>query len=71
MGGPLLDKEVFRCDGRWYTREMVADELARAPIGFRPPCLSDKFNAHAWRRARDGRTVDGSFFRREGDVFHL
>ena len=71
MGGPLLDGEVFRRDGRWYTREIVADELARAPIGFRPPCLSGTFNAQVWRRARDGRTVDGSFFRREGDEFHL
>ena len=70
-GGPMLDKEVFRRDGSWYTREMVEDELARAPIGFRPPCLSDKFNAQGWHRVHNGRAPEGSFFRREGDCLHL
>ena len=70
-GGPMLDKEVFRRDGRWYTREMVAAELARAPIGFRPPCLSDGFAERAWHRVHNGRAPEGSFFRREGDCFHL
>ena len=71
MGGPLLDKEVFRRDGRWYTREMVEAELARAPIGFRPPCLSSGFNERAWHRVHNGRAPAGSFFRREGDCLHL
>ena len=70
-GGPMLDKEVFRRDGRWYTREMVESELARAPIGFRPPCLSDGFNERAWHRVHNGRAPEGSFFRREGNFFHL
>ena len=70
-GGPMLDKEVFRRDGRWYTREMVEAELARAPIGFRPPCLSDGFSERAWHRVHNGRAPEGSFFRREGDCLHL
>ena len=70
-GGPMLDKEVFRREGRWYTREMVEAELARAPIGFRPPCLSDGFDERAWHRVHNGRAPEGSFFRREGDDFHL
>ena len=71
MGGPLLDKEVFRRDGRWYTREMVESELVRTPVGFRPPCLSSGFNEHAWHRVHNGRAPAGSFFRREGDCLHL
>ena len=70
-GGPMLDKEVFHRDGRWYTREMVANELARAPIGFRPPCLSDGFDERAWHRVHNGRAPEGSFFRREGYCLHL
>ena len=70
-GGPMLDKEVFRRDGRWYTREMVDAEIARAPVGFRPPCLSNGFDERAWHRAHNGRAPEGSFFRREGDCFHL
>ena len=70
-GGPMLDKEVFRLDGRWYTREMVEAELARVPIGFRPPCLSESFNERVWHRVHNGRAPEGSFFRREGDCFHL
>ena len=70
-GGPMLDKEVFRRDGRWYTREMVEAELARTPIGFRPPCLYAGFNERAWHRVHNGRALEGSFFRREGDCFHL
>ena len=70
-GGPMLDKEVFRRDGRWYTREMVEAELARAPIGFRPPCLYVGFNERAWHRVHNGRAPEGSYFRREGDCLHL
>ena len=70
-GGPMLDREVFRRDGRWYTREMVDAELARAPIGFRPPCLSNGFDERAWHRVHNGRAPEGSFFRREGDCLHL
>ena len=71
MGGPMLDREVFCRAGRWYTREMVAEELARTPVGFRPPCLSDKFNMQRWHRVHNGRAPDGSFFSREGDTLHL
>jgi hypothetical protein len=67
-GGPMLDKEVFRREGRWYTREMVEAELARAPIGFRPPCLSDGFNERTWHRVHNGRAPEGSYFRREAAI---
>lgn len=70
-GGPMLDGRVFRLDGRWCTRELMDAELANSPIGFRPPCLGDRFDHSKWHRVHDPRSTEGSFFRREGDCLHL
>lgn len=71
LGGPLLDRELLPLNGSWYTREMVAEELARTPVGFRPPALQDSFQAAAWRRSKGAGANPDSFIRREGEELHL